>query len=89
MVDHNPKAGRVHELQFALYAGISTVGEYRSAYTEARLKGVPKGQKLEKDIDGHLFWDSCCQHPEGPFIALIPPPGTQFSRQCLFPRGRR
>lgn len=88
LVDHNPKAGGEHELQFALYAGVSTVGEYRSAYRKARLKGNSK-EKWKNDIDGHLFWDSCCQHPEGPFIALIPPSGGQFSRQCLFPRGRR
>ena len=87
LVDRNPKAGRDHEFQFSLYEGVSTVGEYRNVYATARLKGVPARQKLDKDIYGNLFWDSCCQHPEGPFISLIPPLGGKFCRRCIFPRG--
>ncbi len=65
LINHNPKANGNHEFQFSLYKGVSTVGDYRSVYMQARLKGAPKGQALERDVDSHLFWDCCCQHPEG------------------------
>jgi hypothetical protein len=88
LVDHNPKAGGGNERQFALYAEISTVGAYRSAYRNARLNVGPE-RKWDDDIDGHLFWDSCCQHPKGRHIELVPSPGGQFSRKCLFERSCR
>ena len=86
LIAYNPKANGEQEFQFSLYRGVSTVGEYRSAYMQARLKGAPEGQKLTKDVDGHLFWDSCCQHREGPYILLIPPSGGNFHRRCLYSR---
>jgi hypothetical protein len=88
LVKRNPKVGSKNERQFALYEGVRTVGDYRSEYRKARSLGDAKG-RLEKDVDGHLFWDSCCQHPGGPLIEIISPSGDPFSRPCLFRGNRR
>lgn len=78
LIGHNPKVGLTHEQQFNLYAGISNVGAYRSVCSKAGIQGV----------NDDLLWDSCCQHKEGPYIALSSPEGSsdRFRRQCLFPR---